>query len=696
MATVLPQDDYLEPLVGEADVAVLDAPIAMEPIQKLLSLAESRGDISNAWSEGDLNRLGQQCVEDYQRDKAEREDWEKIVLKAQESAAQEKRGEKNYPWKGASNVQYPLLTVAALQFNARAYPAIVKGDEAISVKVVGSDKGRPQMGPQGPVMQTQPGEDGQPQPVMGVDGQPQPVWLVQPGEKGKRASRVKDYLNTVLFYRMDDWEADTDALLIMLPVDGCAFRKVWYSPQDEQQHAALVSALRIIVPVGAKSCATTPRLTEEVPDTFPYQIVERQRAGIYREVVLEPGSDDDQKPRLLIEQHRLIDLDDDGLPEPYVVTVDVNTQKVLRVEANFSSRDVKVAEDGRVLRIERGKFFIKYDFFPHPQGKFYGIGLGHLLEQMGSVIDTAINQMLDAGHAQIAGGGFIASGLRLQSNGRARGDMRYQPGVWRTVDASGGAIRDGIVDRTAPQPSPVMIQILDMMLAASRDISSIKDVITGEASNNGQVGTTLALIEQGLQVFTAIYKRVYRSLREEYALLFDNIRKFGGERAASDYAEVLDDPEADFDRDFQADDMDIRPVSDPQSVTKMQAVAKAQFIGAVDAANPNVLDKREAVKRQLEAADIDDIDKLMPPPPPPSGPTPDVIAKANRDQAAAHKASAEATKIEQETVPLAFNNGMVMGAQGADANGGGLPGMAGGPGDPMGVPGDPALQGLAA
>lgn len=696
MATVLTQDEYLEPLATDSDAVLEPLTVEPAPIEKLILLADSHGDISHIWSESSLNRLGQQCVEDYQRDKSERGDWEKIVVKAQESAAQEKRGAKDYPWKGASNVQYPLLTVAALQFNARSYPAIVKGDEAISVKVVGSDKGRPEMGPQGPVMQMQPGEDGQPQPVMGPDGQPQPVWAVQPGEKGKRAARVRDYLNTVLFYRMEDWEADTDALLMMLPIDGCAFRKVWYSPQDEQQHAALVSALRIIVPVGAKSCATTPRLTEEVPDTFPFQIVERQRAGTYREIELEPGSDEDQAPRMLIEQHRLIDLDDDGLPEPYVVTVDVNSTKVLRVEANFSKRDVMMAPDGRVLSIKRGKFFIKYDFFPHPQGKFYGIGLGHLLEQIGSVIDTAINQMLDAGHAQIAGGGFVASGLRLQSSGRNRGDMRYQPGVWRTVDASGGAIRDGIVDRPVPQPSPVMIQILDMMLAASRDISSIKDVITGEASNNGQVGTTLALIEQGLQVFTAIYKRVYRSLREEFALLFDNIAKHGGERAASDYADVLDDPEADFARDFEAEDMDIRPVSDPQSVTKMQAVAKAQFIGQVAAANPDIMDPREAVRRQLEAADIDDIDKLMPPPAPPQGPTPDVIAKANRDQAAAHKDSAAAAKIEQETVPLAFNNGMVMGAQNADANGGGVPGMAAGPGDGMGVPADQPIQGPAA
>lgn len=678
---------------GADPEAPVDAVLSPEPdqVQKLLSLARSEGDISHVFSEESLTSIGSDAVEDYARDKADRGDWERIVLKAQKSAAQESKGTKDYPWNKASNVHYPLLTVAATQFNARAYPAIVKGDEAVSVKVVGSDKGRPQMGPMGPMPAI--GPDGQ--PVMGDDGQPQPVWAVPPGAKTARAGRVKDYLNTVLFYRMEDWEADTDALLLQLPIDGCAFRKVWFDTDTQQQRAALVSALRVIVPSGARSCETTPRLTEEVPDVYPYQIKERMLSGFYRTEELHKEGEDDQAPRLLLEQHRLMDIDQDGLPEPYIVTIDHATRKVLRIEANFNASDVQVDAEGRALSIKRGKFYVKYSFFPHPQGKFYDIGLGHLLEQIGDVVNTAMNQLIDAGHAQVAGGGFIASGIRLQGNSRTS-NLRYRPGEYATVNGvTGDQLRNGIYERTMPGPSPVMVQILDMMLAAARDISSVKDVITGEASNNGQVGTTLALIEQGLQVFTAIYKRIYRALREEFALLFTNIGKFGGERAAQDYLDVLDDPNANFDADFNVDDIDIRPVSDPTSVTRMQKMARAQFLMGVAAQNP-LINQQEVLRRVFEAADIEDADKLFAAPPQPD---PIQIAAAQAEmgkvQSETAKNNATAGKAQVDALLSAAQAGLTMGMN-DDPFQGGIPGMEGGPGDDMGYGSDGLLRRIAA
>jgi chaperonin GroES len=208
----------------------------------------------------------------------------------------------------------------------------------------------------------------------------------------------------------------------------------------------------------------------------------------------------------------------------------------------------------------------------------------------------------------------------------------------------------GIYERTLPNVSPVTFQVLDLILAAARDISGVKDVITGDASNTGQVGTTLALIEQGLQVFNAVYKRVYRALKDEFALLKHNVGRYNVEATAQDYAEVLDDPQADFAKDFAERDMDIRPVSDPSSVTRMQKMARAQFLmGTIGmpGANPP-----EILKRVYEAADIEDADKLIAPQ---QGPDPIVEAKAagihakgNRDMAAAEKdlALTEQTKLE--------------------------------------------------
>lgn len=655
----------------------------LSPLHKLMLLAQAEGDISKLFSETELTKLGADVVADYERDETDRDEWKKTVEKALEAAAQEEKGEKSYPWENAANVKYPMLTVAALQFNARAYPAIVKGDEAVSVKVVGKDTGQPVIGPDGqPVMQFQgmpvaPGPDGNPYLITPQGAtpappniQPEPMWQRPPGFKAARARRVADYMNTTMFYRVEGWEEDTDALLLQLPIVGCAFRKVCW--KEDGFHISLVPALNLVAPMKARDVESAPRLTEIIEDVFPYQIDERMGSGRYRQVELVPTGDDEQEPRTLLEQHRLMDLDDDGISEPYIVTVDKETSNVLRVESNFSTQEAM--QPG--IRVKKlSVYYIKYDFFPHPKGCFYGIGFGHLLEPITEVVNTAINQLIDAGTAQIAGGGFIAGGVRLQGNSSR---VRLQPGEFKTVNGvTGSQLREAIFERTFPSPSPVAFQLLDMMLAAARDISSVKDVVTGEASNQGQVGTTLALIEQGLQVFTAIYKRVYRSLKCEFTMLFEQMARWGGEGLAEDYKRILDDPQANFQADFDGSDFDIRPVSDPSSVTKMQKMTRAQFLGNFLGKGLNDL---EIVKRMLEAADVEDIDGLMPKGAPP--PDPVAMATAQEKTASAGLKEAQTVKTEAETALLGFNAGMMDG--GADS--GGVPGMGGEPGQQMGIP----------
>jgi chaperonin GroES len=332
-------------------------------------------------------------------------------------------------------------------------------------------------------------------------------------------------------------------------------------------------------------------------------------SGHYREIELTQTGDDSEAPRMLLEQHRRIDLDGDGYEEPYIVTVDKQTSEVLRVEPAFSDYEY----DGeKITHIEKLTFYVKYEFWPHPKGKFYSMGLGHALAELGGVINTSINQMLDAGHAQIAGGGFISSGLRLQGSGQ-NSALMFRPREYKVVNASAGSIRDAIYERTFPNPSPIMMSLLQLILGAANDVAAIKDVTSGDASNNGQVGTTLALIEQGLQVFTAIYKRIHRGLRAEFQLIFKNLADYGDEKTVKDYLDVVDTPEADFAKDFGQKDMDIRPVSDPNMVTRLQKMAKAQFLMQTGTNNPNV-DQRELITRVFEAADVEDMEKIIPPP----------------------------------------------------------------------------------
>lgn len=624
------------------------------PLMVLERIVTTDGDLSAFMDEVDLTNLGSEVVADYERDCTSREDWAKIVREALKSAAQESTPEdKNTPFTKASNVKYPLLTIAATEFNARAYPAIVKGDETIQVKVVGSDKGRPVMEDTmfGPVpksqMQLNP-ETNEEEPVMGQDGNPVPVWEVPPGFKAARAGRVKDYLNVVLNYRMVNWEGDTDAMLYQLSIVGCGFRKQWWDNRKGEPCSAYVPALRLVAPMDAPDIETVPRLTEEIPDQYPYIIERKMKAGIYRTIDLVATTDDDQAPRTLLEQHRYIDMDGDGFDEPYIVTVDKETSEVLSIIAAFTADGIKVGPEG-ITDIEKTVFFTKYDFLPHPEGKFYGIGLGHLLAQLGGVIDTTINLMIDAGHAQVAGGGFISSGLRLQGSGQTN-TLRWRPGEFKVVSASAGALRDAIWERTVPQPSLILFELLGLILGAAKDVAAIKDVTSGDASNNGQVGTTLALIEQGLQVFTAIYKRVYRGLKSEFKVLFDNIARYGGEKAAEDYANVLDDSTADFAGDFNVADMDIRPVSDPNSVTRLQKMAKAQFLLQTGKGDPMV-DQRELMMRVYEAADVEDIEKLLPPPVQ-SGPDPMMVAQVNKlgSEIEKNEADAEYSRAKTEEV----------------------------------------------
>lgn len=642
----------------------------MQSLDLLMQIAEAEGDISEYLTSEQIARVVDQVCDTYEIDKQSRSDWADVAEAALKEIGNTKADAKDFPWPNASNVKYPLLATAVMQFNARAYPAVVKGDEVVSCKVVGNDTGMPVLDEQGqprfqfqgmPVAFTEQGPVVvTPQGPMPLPegGDPTPVWKREPGDKTKRAQRVRQYMNYMLFYQMDAWEAETDTLLFQMPAIGCGFRKSWFDGRKHQ--SKFVPALKLVVNNASKSLDDAPQITEEIDGIYPHQIKRDIRTGKYRqEVTFDP---DEKDPRLLIEAQAYFDLDDDGIDEPYIVTIDHKSRQLLRIVPDFGPEQVQMAETD-VAYIERRKFYTKYGFMPNPEGTFYNIGLAHLLHQYGNVINTLVNQMIDANTAAVAGGGFVASGLKLQGRGQSS-SLRWRPGEYKTVPVSGDALRNGIVERTFPQVNQVMFNLLDLILGAARDIASIKDILTGEGSNNGQVGTTLALIEQGLQVFTAIYKRVYLGLKGEFKILYRNIGTHADERAQAEYMELLDDPAADIRKDFDGRDMDIAPVSDPSSVTKMQRMARAQFLlSTVEPLQAVGGDVREVLRRVYEAADVEDIDKIMPPPPPP-GPEQAMamqdaeatirgkVAKAVKDET---DAAAKAASVELDAGTLQLN-----------------------------------------
>jgi chaperonin GroES len=294
--------------------------------------------------------------------------------------------------------------------------------------------------------------------------------------------------------------------------------------------------------------------------------------------------------------------------------VHVASGKVARVVGDFEANDVISDQSGKVVRINRGSYFIPYEFLPSMDGGFWGTGLGVLLGDISETINSIINMMMDAGHMASLGGGFIGSEFRIKG-----GASVFKPGEWKLAAAKGGDIRSSIVPMTFPGPDATLFQMLGLLIEAGKEVASVKDIMTGDNSKNMTATTTLALIEQGMMVFTAAYKRIFRSLRHEFKLLAKINSTTVSPEEYNQFHDAVDQQgqpmQFDPAQEYGAADMDIMPMADPSAVTKMQMAAKAQIVMGL--AESGMVDPQEAVKRILEAASINDAEALMPQPPEP-------------------------------------------------------------------------------
>lgn len=523
--------------------------------------------------EDELTRLGRTVVDEYEMDLQSRKDegWDEKNSAAIKLAMQVKE-EKTYPWPHAANIKYPLITTAAIQFAARAYPAIVDGWNVVKGKVLGQST----------------------------------------EEKRDRAERIGQHMSWQLLEEMPEWEADTDQLLHLLPITGTMVRKTWFDPVLGRNRSEIIFPDKIVVNYFAK--AVCPRITQ-VMDYYPHEVLERVRSGSWAEITLELHEDTNE-PECFLEQHRLWDMDGDGYPEPYIVTVHKETGKVVRVVARYDEDGVKLSGNGEVIQIEPIDYFTKYVFIPSLDGSWYGTGFGTLLNSLNETINATINQLLDAGHLSNMQGGFIGNGVSIKS-----GNMTFRPGEWKKVQTDAGSLKDSIVPMPVREPSAVLFSLLGMMVEAAKDITATKDILTGETQQSNQpVGTTLAMIEQGLKVFTAIYKRIHRALKQELAQIYRLNRLYLTDEAYFNFQDV----EGVVARtDYDTKDIGVIPVSDPTVVTDMQRLGRAQFLMQF-IGNP-LLDQRAIVERVLSAAAIPDIKTLMPEPQGPPPPDPKAI-----------------------------------------------------------------------
>lgn len=544
------------------------------PPQDFVTAVSSHVNLVGVMDDGVIGRHASLALMEYRLDKASMSEWLEKMGKGIDLAKLDKE-KKTYPFSNASNVKYPLVTSAALQFNARAYPAIVQADKTVKTKTYGAD---------------------------------------QNGQKAARGERVSAHMSWQLQCELEEWEADTDRMLVQLPVVGTMIRKTWYDAAQERPRSRLIEPGKFIVNNNVKTLETAPRSTEEI-SLFPSEIRERVASGVFADLEYHAeDSEDTAAPVAFIEQHCRLDLDGDGYGEPYIITVHVASQKCARLVADFDGPDVKyitgMDEAGQqvatgIKSIRRGSYFTAYHFMPSLSGGFWGTGLGLLLGDISETVNTIINMQIDAGHMASLGGGFIGNGFRLKG-----GSQNLKPGEWRQVQATGASIKDSMVPITFPGPDATLFQMLGLLIDAGREIASVKDILTGDTgTKNMTATTTMALIEQGLMVFSAAYKRIYLSLRHEFKIL----AKINAATVDPARYNEFHDQEQQFDpaQDYAAADMDIVPVADPKAVTKMQELAKADLL--MNMASQGLVNPGEATNRILEAASIPDRDELAMP-----------------------------------------------------------------------------------
>lgn len=585
-------------------------PTSEDPHAQLVAWIEDH-NIARHLDQNLLDQIGMLVVREYEIDENSRAEWLNETKKAMKFATQEAEP-KQFPWPKASNIIFPLITSAAIEFNARTYPAIVQGRKIVKGVVWGSDDGTPA---------TQDGKQGG-APVIGQDGQPQ--WLVQPGAKRLRADRIGEHMSWQLIDEMDYWEDQTDSMLFQLPIVGGAARKTYRDPSEDSNESELVNLENLVWNKNAKSFERAPRHTELI-DLYPHEILDLENADeTFLPIIYGVGGDaptegeegqpadmgDSSAPHQFLEQHRRYDLDGDGYPEPLIVTVHKQSAKVVRIVARYEEDGIKVKKDGSIRRVEAVQHYTLYKFLPDPKGGSYPVGFGHLLKPLNEGVNTALNQMFDAGSLQNTGGGFYGTGLSMPA-----GALNFSLGEYKPVNTKGGNIRDSIFPMPFQGPNPVLFQLLGFLVEEAKGLASTQNILAGDAATLAKAAPTtmLALIEQGMQVYTAIHKRVYRALKGELNNLYRLNRLYLDKDTpykVGDSWRVVEPS------DYRLGG-GVEPVADPTMVTDMQRLGRAAVLQQFS--NDPLMDQIEIRRRYLEAASIENIDRLFvknPQPPP--------------------------------------------------------------------------------
>ena len=527
-----------------------------------------------------LNPLGSELVTNYREYRASRKDWEDSYAKGLDLLGF-KYENPSEPFQGASGATHPVLAEAVTQFQALAFKELLPADGPVRTRVIG----------------------------------------VPTPQKNDQAGRVKEFMNYQLMDVMKEYEPEFDQMLFYLPLSGSAFKKVYYDDLLGRTVSKFVPADDLIVPYNATSLEDAEAVIHRIKIS-ENDLRKQQVAGFYRDIELpKPFNEEtevEKKERMLegtkrtfnedmytiLEFHINLDLEgfedrgpdgqETGIKLPYIVTIEEGTREILSIRRNYEIEDPKK---------QKIPYFVHFKFLPGLG--FYGFGLIHMIGGLSRTATTALRSLLDAGTLSNLPAGFKMRGIRIRDDAQS-----IQPGEFRDVDAPGGNIKDSFMTLPFKEPSATLLQLMGVVVSAGQRFASIADLQVGEGNQQAAVGTTVALLERGSRTMSAIHKRIYAALKNEFKLMARVFKLYlpneypydviGGQRMIK---------QQDFD-----DKVDIIPVADPNIFSQAQRISIAQTELQLATSNPQIHNLYAAYRNMYEALGVKNIDTILKPP----------------------------------------------------------------------------------
>ena len=535
----------------------------------------------------DLSRLARELIESVDSDFQSREEWEKTYTDGLQYLGMKFDESRSQPFQGSSGVIHPILAEAVTQFQAQAYKELLPAKGPVKTQIVG----------------------------------------MRSAETETQADRVQEFMNYYIMNVMQEYDPELDQLLFFLPLAGSAFKKVYYDSTLKRAISKFIPPEDLVVPYEAPDISTAERITHVI-SMSRNEIKKQQLNGFYADIDIPessyPESDDvqdeiddiqgvspsytEERNRTIYEVHTILDiegyedLDPDGKPTglklPYIVTVDEQANQILAIRRNYNPDD---PDKNKI------NYFVQYKFLPGLG--FYGLGLSHMIGGLSKASTSILRQLIDAGTLSNLPAGFKARGMRIRDEADP-----LQPGEFRDIDTTGGSLRENLIPLPIKEPSNVLMQLLGLLIDSGKRFAAIADMNVGDMNQAMPVGTTVALLERGTKVMSAIHKRLHYSQKVEFKLLSDVFADYLPPVYSYDTGTAPREIKAtDFD-----ERIDVVPVSDPNIFSQSQRITLAQELLQMVTSNPQVhgpLGIYEAYKRMYDALGIDNVESLLQPPP---------------------------------------------------------------------------------